>query len=206
MRCASTGAPIHWLLIGCQTCKTPVNVWPANTKPAVLILWWPHFLQRGSLPLFHALLQSPKTLMSSRQERPLPKRDTTVPRNLARCPSSLTQRCWCMPPRWEKTRFSLLLHRKHQTYAKTLYQSPASPQKMQLLKQFLVLIGSSAWTVAHFWVHVFTPITVDASHHKNAIQGEAKIPTSAVHWATAVLCSTPLVNWKLEQFIIAECP
>lgn len=56
--------------------------------------------------------------------------------------------------------------------------------------------GSSAWAVAHLWgcsaVPVLTPMAGDASHPKKTIQGQAEIPTSAVHQATTVLRSTPL--------------
>lgn len=91
---------------------------------------------------------------------------------------------------------------------KNTVSKPSLSSKDATFKTVSHFKGSSAWTIAHFWVcsaaHVLTPIAVDALHPKNAIQAE--IPTSAVHWATAVLCSTPLKNWKLEQFIFAECP
>lgn len=63
---------------------------------------------------------------------------TLIRGTLPRCPSSLTQRCCCTPPRWENTTFYPFLHRNHPTYTKPLYPSPSSPQMMQLLNEFLI--------------------------------------------------------------------
>lgn len=125
--------------------------------------------------------------------------NTIIRGTLPWCPSSLTQRCCCTPPRWENTTFYPLLHRNHPTYTKPLYPSPSSPQTMQLLNEFLI---SSAWTAAHSRVCsstlILTPIPGEASHPKNTIQGQAEIPPSAAHGATAVLCSNTSGKMKLR--------
>lgn len=61
---------------------------------------------------------------------------------------------------------------------------------------------SSAWRAAHSRVCsstlILTPISGEASHPKNTIQGQAEIPPSAAHGATAVLCSNTSGKMKLR--------
>lgn len=165
-----------------------------------LLFWLPGGLIFCSEDLCHRFTpySSPqKTLMSSQQERPLPKRDTIVQLSLVRCSSSLTQQCWCMPPCWENYQIFSSFAQKTSNIHKTTLSKPSLSPKDATFKTVSRFKGSSAWTVAQFWVrsavHVLTPIAEDASCPKNAIQGQTEIPTSAVHWATAVLCSTPLL-------------
>lgn len=125
MRCASTGAPILWLL---RVCKIPGSVWPANTKPALWMMWWPHFL-RISATILHPA-PGPQNLNFGCQGHP------QTPSFEVR--SSLTQQCCCTPPQWENTTFYPLLHRNHPTYTNSLCESPSSPQRMPSLNEFLI--------------------------------------------------------------------
>lgn len=129
MRCASTGAPILWLLRGCQICKIPGSVWPANTKPALWMIWWPHFLQWGSLPPFHTLLQ---TSILAARTFPNPHR--------SRYPAASHS--------VGKHHFYPLFAQKHPKSRPALCQSPSSPQgcHFQWVPPSKV---SSACTAAH---------------------------------------------------------
>lgn len=198
MRCASTGAQILWLLRGCQTCKIPGSVWPANTKPAVWIIWWPHFLQWGSLPPFYTLLQAHKTSILAAKNNP------NHPHS--RYPATVPQ----------QPHTAVLLHTtsvgKHHILS-SFAQKPSNIHKTTLSKPILSpndatsqwvshFKVSSAWTATHSQVRsatlILTPIPGEASHPKNTIQGQAEIPASAAHGATAVLCSNTSGKMKLR--------
>lgn len=130
----------------------------------------------------------------------------TVQLSLVQCPSSLTQQRWCISPRYKNTKYSLLLH-SNQTYTSTLYHSPNSPQMMYLLKQFLISKGPasgpslSSESVYHHvhWRRCFT----SPKSHPGPGQDPYSCCTLSHHSSVQ---HTSLVNWKLEWFIIAECP
>lgn len=111
-----------------EVAKIPGSVWPANTKPALWMIWWPHFLQWGSLPPFYTLLQAHKTLILAAKSIPKP--------HSLRYPAA-SHSC-CTSPQWGNTTFYAFLHRNHPTHTKSLCQSPSCPQTIQFFNEFLI--------------------------------------------------------------------
>lgn len=150
MRCASTGAPVHWLLIGYQTCKVPTNVWPANIKPAVAIMGWPHFLQQGSLPPSHALLQCPEFPNVWSTETSF-----SPPYNLAKCNAAAANMAAPMHLT-SLGKYQMLSSFAHESSDIHKSQSTESQPNLSpedaVFKTVSHLRRLSAWTVAHFWV------------------------------------------------------
>lgn len=191
MRCASTGAPVHWLLMSYQTCKVPANVWPANTKPAVAIMGWPHFLQQGSLPPSHVPLQCPEIpdVWSTETFSP-------PPYNLAKCNTAAAN--MAAPLHLTSLgKYQMLSSFAHKSPNINKSQSTQSQPNLSpedaAFKTVSHFRRPSAWTVAHFWVRMSSCPQEKTLHTpKKGIQGQVEISMAAVHWATAVLCSTPL--------------
>lgn len=192
MRCASTGATILWLLRGC---KIPGSVWPANTKPALRMIWWPHFLQWGSRPPFlHPAPDPQKNLNFDCREHPqTPSFEVPCHGAPAASPSSM---CGV-----ENTTFYPLLH-------------TSNIHKITLSKPVLSPNDATSQRVSHLQVSSARSRVCSSSHPSQEKLHTLKTPSRArlrslnlLHKELPPFCvATPLVKWNLEQFMVAECP
>lgn len=180
-----------------EVAKIPGSVWPANTKPALWMIWWPHFLQWGSLPPFYTLLQAHKTLILAAK---------SIPKSHSLRYPAASHSC-CTSPQWGNTTFLCFFAQKpSNTHKITLSKPILSPDNaiFQWVSHFKV---PSAWTAAHSRV-------CSSSHPSQEKLHTLKTPSRArlrslnlLHMEPPPSCvATPLVKRNLEQFMVAECP
>lgn len=145
-------------------------------------------------------------MISDRREHPLPKRDA-MPRQphaaaLLRATSSGKYEIF--------SSFAQKTPNAHTHTQKNALSKPNLSSTDATFKTVSHLKGSSARTVACEAAQqrpFLTPVAGDASHPKNAVQGQAEIPTFCCTLShRGSVQHTSLGNRNLEQFIVAECP
>lgn len=195
MRCASTGAPILWLLRGCQ------NTWECLTSKhqtcSLDDLVASFSAVRISATVLHPA-PGPQNLNFGCQEHPqTPSFEV---------PSSLTQLLHVTSVGKHHLLCFFCTETIHHTQNHSVKAHPL-PRQCHFSMNFSFQSVQSAWTAAHSRV-------CSSSHPSQEKLHTLKTPSRArlrslnlLHMEPPPSCvATPLVKRNLEQFMVAECP